>query len=229
MSVAPAPAIPDAPEDPILDKEGPTESERDALGLTGRLPSAVPTLYQQASAPTSRCSGSAMILRRTSIWSNCTTGTRCCIAGCWPTTWPSMISVGKLAVYAASAGIDPRRVTPVSLDVGTHASAARITTRSSRSTCRRRPRGPERPAALRGLRRGQRAADPAQLPGPGHRRDRHGRAVQRNEGNRTAWHQDHAGVRAPVDRRVRSGGVRQAQRTVRRTLPQPGLRRGPQG
>ena len=49
MSAAPAPAIPDALADPILDKGTAfTESERDTLGLTGRLPSAVLTLDQQA-------------------------------------------------------------------------------------------------------------------------------------------------------------------------------------
>ena len=46
---------------------------------------------------------------------------------------------------------------------------------------------------------------------------------------RAARHQDHAGLRAPSDRRVRSGGVRQAKRAIRRALPHRGLRRGPQG
>src|SRR5258708_37635476 len=49
MHTAPVPAIPDVLEDPIRDKGTAfTESERDALGLTGRLPSAVLTLDQQA-------------------------------------------------------------------------------------------------------------------------------------------------------------------------------------
>jgi malate dehydrogenase (oxaloacetate-decarboxylating) len=48
-STSPAPAIPDVLENPILDKGTAfTESERDTLGLTGRLPSAVLTLDQQA-------------------------------------------------------------------------------------------------------------------------------------------------------------------------------------
>ena len=45
MSTTRATAIPDVLEDPILDKGTAfTEPERDALGLTGRLPSAVLTL-----------------------------------------------------------------------------------------------------------------------------------------------------------------------------------------
>jgi malate dehydrogenase (oxaloacetate-decarboxylating) len=43
------PAIPDVLQDPIRDKGTAfTQAERDALGLTGRLPSAVLTLDQQA-------------------------------------------------------------------------------------------------------------------------------------------------------------------------------------
>ncbi|HEV2243327.1 MAG TPA: hypothetical protein VGR98_19945, partial [Streptosporangiaceae bacterium] len=49
MSAGPAPAIPHVLEDPIQDRGTAfTEEERDALGLTGRLPSAVQTLEQQA-------------------------------------------------------------------------------------------------------------------------------------------------------------------------------------
>src|SRR5690349_10933717 len=48
-SAGPAPAIPHVLEDPIQDRGTAfTEEERDALGLTGRLPSAVLTLEQQA-------------------------------------------------------------------------------------------------------------------------------------------------------------------------------------
>jgi malate dehydrogenase (oxaloacetate-decarboxylating) len=49
MRTEPVPAIPDVLEDPSRDKGAAlTEAERDALGLTGRLPSAVLTLDQQA-------------------------------------------------------------------------------------------------------------------------------------------------------------------------------------
>ena len=117
------------------------------------------------------------------------------------------ISVGKLAVYTAAAGIDPRRVIPVSLDVGTNNEGllndplylgnqhARVRGAAYDAFIQKYLRDrlvavPERAAALRGLRREQRAPDPARLPGQvpdlqrrhaGHRRYRDGRAVQRAE------------------------------------------------
>jgi len=49
MRTGHAPVIPDVLQDPIRDKGTAfTQAERDALGLTGRLPSAVLTLDQQA-------------------------------------------------------------------------------------------------------------------------------------------------------------------------------------
>jgi fumarate hydratase class II len=49
MRVAPTPVIPAQLQDPLHDKGTAfTQEERDALGLTGRLPSAVQTLDQQA-------------------------------------------------------------------------------------------------------------------------------------------------------------------------------------
>ncbi len=52
------------------------------------------------------------------------------------------------------------------------------------------------------------AADRPQ-PGPG--AGSGNRAGPEDRRMRAARHQDHAGIRAPLDRRVRSGGVRQAQ------------------
>ena len=59
------------------------------------------------------------------------------------------ISVGKLAVYTAAAGIDPRRVIPVSLDVGTRQRGA-----AERPAV---PGQPARPGPRRALRRVHRA------------------------------------------------------------------------
>ena len=120
------------------------------------------------------------------------------------------ISVGKLAVYTAAAGVDPRRVIPVSLDVGTD-NEALLNDPLYLGNRHARVRGAAydsfienylqngvvavsgRAAALRGLRAGQRPADPADLPGQvpdlqrrhaGHRRDHPGRAAGRGQGHR---------------------------------------------
>jgi malate dehydrogenase (oxaloacetate-decarboxylating) len=189
-----APAIPDVLENPILDKGTAfTESERDTLGLTGRLPSAVLTLDQQAqrayrqmlrqgddlaknvymeqlhdrnevlyyrvladhlaellpvvydpvigdaierySHEYRRPRGLYLSIDRPEDMDKafaslglgpddvdlivCSDAEEILGIGDWGVAG-SMISVGKLAVYTAAAGIDPRRVVPVSLDVGTN-------------------------------------------------------------------------------------------------------------
>jgi malate dehydrogenase (oxaloacetate-decarboxylating) len=194
MSAAPAPAIPQVLQDPILDKGTAfTESERDALGLTGRLPSAVLTLDQQAqrayqqllrqgndlaknvymeqlhdrnevlyyrvladhlaellpvvydpvigdaiehySHEYRRPRGLYLSIDRSDDMDKafaslglgpedvdlivCTDAEEILGIGDWG-VGGSMIAIGKLAVYTAAAGIDPRRVIPVSLDVGTN-------------------------------------------------------------------------------------------------------------
>jgi malate dehydrogenase (oxaloacetate-decarboxylating) len=197
MSTTRAPAIPDVLEDPILDKGTAfTESERDTLGLTGRLPSAVLTLDQQA-----RRAYQQMLRQDSDLAKNvymeqlhdrnevlyyrvladhlaellpvvydpvigdaierysheyrrprglylsidrpddmdkafatlglgpedvdlivCSDAEEILGIGDWGVAG-SMIAVGKLAVYTAAAGINPRRVIPVSLDVGTNNEA----------------------------------------------------------------------------------------------------------
>jgi malate dehydrogenase (oxaloacetate-decarboxylating) len=194
MSAAPALAIPEVLEDPLLDKGTAfTESERDALGLTGRLPSAVLTLDQQAqraykqmlrqgddlaknvymeqlhdrnevlyyrvladhlaellpvvydpvigdaierySHEYRRPRGLYLSIDRPDDMDKafaslglgpgdvdlivCSDAEEILGIGDWGVAG-SMIAVGKLAVYTAAAGIDPRRVIPVSLDVGTN-------------------------------------------------------------------------------------------------------------
>jgi malate dehydrogenase (oxaloacetate-decarboxylating) len=193
-NATPAPAIPGVLEDPILDKGTAfTESERDRLGLTGRLPSAVLTLDQQAqrayqqmlrqgddlaknvymeqlhdrnevlyyrvladhlaellpvvydpvigaaierySHEYRRPRGLYLSIDRPDDMDKafdslglgpddvdlivCSDAEEILGIGDWGVAG-SMISVGKLAVYTAAAGIDPRRVVPVSLDVGTN-------------------------------------------------------------------------------------------------------------
>jgi malate dehydrogenase (oxaloacetate-decarboxylating) len=70
-----------------------TEAQRRALGLTGRLPSAVLTFDQQAERVYKQLQAQDSDLAKNVYM--------------------------ELAVYTAAAGVDPRRVIPVSLDVGT--------------------------------------------------------------------------------------------------------------
>ena len=93
------------------------------------------------------------------------------------------IAIGKLTVYTAAAGIHPRRVIPVVLDVGTDNQALLtdplyLGNRHSRVrgkqyddfidayVARRAAMFPARHAALGGLRRRQRPAHPRPLPRP---------------------------------------------------------------
>jgi malate dehydrogenase (oxaloacetate-decarboxylating) len=192
--MGPAPAIPDVLEDPIRDRGTAfTEEERDALGLTGRLPSAVLTLDQQAQRayqqvhrqgddlaknvymeqlhdrnevlyyrvladhlsellpvvydPTvgdaikrysheyRRPRGIYLSIDRPDDIEKafgtlglgpgdvdliaCSDAEEILGIGDWGIGGID-IAVGKLAVYTAAAGIDPRRAIPVSLDVGTN-------------------------------------------------------------------------------------------------------------
>ena len=192
--IAPTQVIPVPLQDPIRDKGTAfTQEERDALGLTGRLPSAVQTLDQQAqrayqqmlrqgddlaknvymeqlhdrnevlyyrvladhlaellpivydpvigdaierySHEYRRPRGLYLSIDRADDMDKafaglglgpddvdlivCSDAEEILGIGDWGVAG-SMIAVGKLAVYTAAAGIDPRRVIPVSLDVGTN-------------------------------------------------------------------------------------------------------------
>jgi malate dehydrogenase (oxaloacetate-decarboxylating) len=194
MRMAHAPVIPEVLQDPIRDKGTAfTQAERDALGLTGRLPSAVLTLDQQAqrayqqllrqgddlaknvyleqlhdrnevlyyrvladhlaellpvvydpvigdaierySHEFRRPRGLYLSIDRADDMDKafaslglgpedvdlivCSDAEEILGIGDWGVAG-SMITVGKLVVYTAAAGIDPRRVIPVSLDVGTN-------------------------------------------------------------------------------------------------------------
>ena len=110
------------------------------------------------------------------------------------------VSIGKLAIYTAAGGIDPTRVIPVMLDVGTnreesagrpyvHREPARPDPRRAVRRLHRRLRRsrdeavPKRTAAVGGLRTRQRTAYPREVPRPdlhvqrrhaGHRRNHAG-------------------------------------------------------
>ena len=197
MRTEPVPAIPDVLEDPTRDKGTAfTEAEREALGLTGRLPSAVLTLDQQAQRAYQQMKRQGDDLAKNIYMEQlhdrnevlyyrvlgnhlaellpivydpvigdaienysheyrrprglylsidkpddmdkafdslglrpddvdlivCSDAEEILGIGDWGVAG-STISVGKLAVYTAAAGIDPRRVIPVSLDVGTNNEA----------------------------------------------------------------------------------------------------------
>jgi malate dehydrogenase (oxaloacetate-decarboxylating) len=197
MRTEPVPEIPAVLQDPIRDKGTAfTQAERDALDLTGRLPSAVLTLDQQAqrayqqmlrqggdlaknvymeqlhdrnevlyyrvladhlaellpvvydpvigdaierySHEYRRPRGLYLSIDRSDDMDKafaslglgpedvdlivCSDAEEILGIGDWGVA-ASMIAVGKLAVYTAAAGIDPRRVIPVSLDVGTNNEA----------------------------------------------------------------------------------------------------------
>jgi malate dehydrogenase (oxaloacetate-decarboxylating) len=194
MSMEPAPAIPEVLQDPIRDRGTAfTEAERDTLGLTGRLPSAVLTLDQQAQRAYQQMQRQADDLAKNVYMEQlhdrnevlyyrvladhlaellpvvydpvigdaiesysheyrrprglylsidkpddmdkafaslglgpeeidlivCSDAEEILGIGDWGVAG-STIAIGKLAVYTAAAGIDPRRVIPVSLDVGTN-------------------------------------------------------------------------------------------------------------
>src|SRR6516225_865190 len=193
MRTEPVPAIPEVLEDPIRDRGTAfTEAERDALGLTGRLPSAVLTLDQQAQRAWQQLQAQGGDLAKNVYMEQlhdrnevlyyrvladhltellpvvydptvgdaierysheyrrprgiylsidrpdeiqaafgtlglgagdvdlivCSDAEEILGIGDWGVGGIA-ISVGKLAVYTAAAGVDPRRVIPVSLDVGT--------------------------------------------------------------------------------------------------------------
>ena len=194
MRTEPAPAIPEVLQDPIRDRGTAfTEAERDALGLTGRLPSAVLTLDQQAQRAYQQMQRQVDDLAKNVYMEQlhdrnevlyyrvladhltellpvvydpvigdaierysheyrrprglylsidkpddmdkafgslglgpedvdlivCSDAEEILGIGDWGVAG-STIAIGKLAVYTAAAGIDPRRVFPVSLDVGTN-------------------------------------------------------------------------------------------------------------
>ena len=147
------------------------------------------------------------------------------------------VSIGKLAIYTAAGGIDPTRVIPVMLDVGTNRESLLndpmyIGNRHARIRGERYDAFidayvkavtklfPERAAAVGGLRAGQRTAHPREVPRPdlhlqrrhaGHRRDHAGGGDLRRPRLRNAAAQSARG-----HLRSRYGGYRNRRPDSRR-------------
>jgi len=81
------PRTPDPLTTPVINQgTAYTADQRRALGLTGRLPSAVLTLDEQAARLWDQLCAQPNDLARTCCSSRCTTATRCCITRCSPST-----------------------------------------------------------------------------------------------------------------------------------------------
>ena len=90
MRVAPTPVIPVQLQDPLHDKGTAfTQAERDALGLTRRLPSAVQTLDQQAQRAYQQMLRQGDDMAKNVYMEELHDRNECCTTACSPITCPS--------------------------------------------------------------------------------------------------------------------------------------------
>ncbi|MEK8169333.1 hypothetical protein NKH77_04600 [Streptomyces sp. M19] len=73
---------------PIAVRRSPRPNESGSASWDG-CPARCSRWTSRPSGRTSNCAASRTTWRPTSIWSSCTTATRCCTTGCSPTTWPN--------------------------------------------------------------------------------------------------------------------------------------------